>query len=465
MRVQRVKTSVLARFFFVSKGKINVDPVTQVCIIRVMENTDENQIQYYNLTKWALSLLQEKLAKINKRAAKKNFGCPELRLVDHETFYRVAPRDREAVDLGLKDYEEAVKIEYHKVSIEGDAPKFAGWDFLGTLDHVSIANHVMVNTVPGKTIPEQYFHAEPVCDHCGKVRYRKDTFVLQHENGEYKQVGRLCIRDFLGHDVAGLARYLQYVRELMGALDDEDSEYYGRGSAEAYSYDLKRTLEITVAVIRAFGWTSRAAARSDNTGATRATAADVMTILDPPRKGGRWLEAFKKTYLENRRPEEDAEEVRKVLEWVAEQEATNEYMHNVKAIANAEYVNYKTIGFAASMVAAYQRAMEKLRQRELQRRNSKNEWIGEEKQKIELTVDVIGVRYIENAYTGGSVALHRMRDPEGRVVTWFAYGSKDNNLEAGKKYKIKATVKKHDTYKDWKQTLVNRVKVLEELSD
>jgi len=49
-----------------------------------------------------------------------------------------------------------------------------------------------------------------------------------------------------------------------------------------------------------------------------------------------------------------------------------------------------------------------------------------------------------------------MIDKKGNVFVWFTKSYQE--WEAGDKFEIKGTVKKHDTYNDLKQTHLSRVK-------
>ncbi len=415
---------------------------------------NETEIQIYEVPNWNLSILKTEIKKINKRANK--IGCPELKITEHGITHRVHPSDAEKIAHGIKYLDDCVKIKYHKISIEGEPPKFAGWTFLGTLDHWTIDGAVLVKTVPSHTIPKQYYEATPECGHCNKIRRRKDTFVLQNESGEYKQVGRMCLKDFLGHDPSRIALHLTRIFEL---VDELESDYYGGGGGHiVYSYDLERVLALTTAIIRTCSWVARSAAKKVG---TTSTAEHVMSILNPPKTPDRSYKAFRKEVYENHDTEKDVNEAKKAITWVEDQETTNEYMHNIKAIAKAGVVNWKTVGYACSIIAAYQRAEERLRLKEIERKTRKNEWVGTEKERLEITVKVTGVQYIDGYY--GTTTLHKMVDEKGRTIVWFASGSKKNDLEAGKKYRITATIKKHDEYNDWKQTIVNRAKIVEEI--
>ena len=55
-----------------------------------------------------------------------------------------------------------------------------------------------------------------------------------------------------------------------------------------------------------------------------------------------------------------------------------------------------------------------------------------------------------------------MHAAAARTVVWFA---SNKTLDEGESYHVKLTVKKHDEYNGWKQTMVNRVSVLEMLGE
>src|SRR5258708_25065837 len=82
--------------------------------------------------------------------------------------------------------------------VDGIAPKIAGWSFIATL---SWDGEILVTrTGPGfdGRIDACSVRAGE-CDHCHTIRQRYDTYLVERETGERKQVGSSCIKDFLGH--------------------------------------------------------------------------------------------------------------------------------------------------------------------------------------------------------------------------------------------------------------------------
>lgn len=83
-----------------------------------------------------------------------------------------------------------------------------------------------------------------------------------------------------------------------------------------------------------------------------------------------------------------------------------------------------------------------------------NEYTGEIGKRQDFDVTCTKTLGIEGNY--GVRTMVKFADPDGRIIIWWATGEVE--LEVGKQYRIKATVKKHEEYKGWKQTIVTRAK-------
>lgn len=418
-----------------------------------------NEPTIYEIPEWNVETLHKEIAKLNKRAAK--LGAAPLELVEHGTREILHPKAQEQVDLGVNilPYEELPRITLHLFQIKGVAPKLAGWEFIGRLDHVTLPGEVIVNAVPGETVPEHFFKAEPVCGHCKKKRYRNDTFIMRHEDGPFIQVGRQCLKDFLGHDPSGIARYLTSIWKLLGSFGDEEDERWhgGYGNHLWWTYPHEKVLSITTAFIRSFGWVPRSTACPEE--GRPATADEVAYFMSPSFSTQERKDKEKLAEKVRWDAEKDGADAKGAMEWLKEQDANNEYMANLHTISRAEGVPVKLFGYWCSLVATYQRAQERLRVKMAQRKT--NEWFGNVKDRVEINVRVIGISYHDGAY--GTVAIHRMLDDAGRTVVWFA--NTRSGMSEGHRYHIKGTIKKHDEFQDWKQTVLTRVKMLEELED
>ncbi len=97
-------------------------------------------------------------------------------------------------------------------------------------------------------------------------------------------------------------------------------------------------------------------------------------------------------------------------------------------------------------------AIERQKQRETEGRES--EYVGEVKDRIEFEAEVTGVYGTEGFY--GHTDIVKFKDADNNQFTWFA--SDYTNLRTGDRISIKGTVKKHDDYRDIKQTVLTRCK-------
>ena len=355
--------------------------------------------------------------------------------------------------------------EVFALEVVGKAPKFDGWALIGCLSPISLDDgkaENIIRAVPGESVPSEYRDRVGECDHCQLKRRRSETFVVRHDNGETKMVGRTCLKDFLGHKnphaLAAAAEILMSLNDLCGDAEGED---WGMGGSHAPScWNLEHFLLVTSAVIRKEGWLSKAKAGEWGT----STASHVLGFLNPTPLGFRkaeeseWLEEIGEMMKE----EKFREGAEAAKDWATELEpGDNDYLYNLNLLARAGYVESRTSGLAASMITAYRRAKDLDAEGRKREPKSESHHVGTLKKRAEFTVTC--GRIFENEGHYGVTGIHRMTDPEGNDLVWFASGS-TKWLEEGETYLVKATPKKHDEFRGRKQTVVSRLAILKELS-
>jgi hypothetical protein len=415
----------------------------------------QSQVKTYAIPSWNVDVLKANIAKLNKRADK--LGCDHIKLVAHGVRSIVDPVYQMKMQEGrVFNVENPPMIKIHDVELVGAGPKLNGWKFIGTLDHHTVPGSVIVKGVPGEHIPSEFYHNDATCNHCNTIRYRTETFILENvETGEFKQVGRQCIKDFLGHNPSRIASLLTQIYKMIDELGDPDSDYYG-GGAPVYVYDKLDVLMWSFAIIKTFGWVSRSAAEYSN---KQATADNVAWLMLPPAND-KERQAQKDFVADiNRNDEEDLADAKAAIAWVLEQDETNDYIHNLQALAAGADISIKMFGYWCSLASTYMRAMDKLREAEKQ--NKTNAYVGEIKKRQDFDVEVVSVNTCDGYY--GITFIYKFLDKDGHTLVWFA--SNEADMRIGGKYNVKATVKKHDEYKGWKQTIVNRVKINKVLED
>jgi len=416
----------------------------------------------YAVLEWKVDHLLGLIDRLNRKARK--LGCAEIHAtVAGEEYKTFPPRKLYPGD----DFPAPPRIiRFVLLDIEGDAPSLNGWTFIGTVEHGEGPNGGKANilrAVPGHTIPEDYRHTAPVCEHCRTARYRRDTYVVQHEDGTTKQIGKQCLKDFLGHaSPHQYAAFAVSVAELFADLDytcpDEDSvEYSGHGGGYWY-FEASHYLPWVVASIRAYGWKSATQARDYGGIATASAAIDCMMERDQT-----------KVKDEAKPTDADAALAEAALAWIhaadAEWYADNQYRTNLYYLAQREFLGFRDLGLIASLIPTYTKAM----QIELEQKKARAEshHIGEVGKRGTWTMTCTRIHETDGGQFGPTY-ITSFIEGDGNRVVWFASaaprylvdGCCEAYVEQGDVVEIKATVKEHGEYKGIPQTIITRAKIL-----
>lgn len=386
--------------------------------------------------------LEKRLVKLAKRAEK--LGCPiawtwgAQKLVPSMVQCE-AHTGRTCLDCDGSGTQK-VLCSYDVITVSTARPSFAGWQFLGTLNHTEIVGSVLRRMVPGIECPAEAIAAAPgQCDHCKKVRNRTETFVVRHEDGTVRVIGRNCIRDFLGHKSPdAIADGLSFVWAVEGALDEE-SQFGGGGGGGAHMLGeyVLQALAVAFAVVRIEG--SYKPASFD-----RSTRSIMTTVLFGWGRAGK---DARDTYVVTLA---DCERAWAALEWLSEQAPTNDFMHNLLAVAGAEFVRGKQLGFLAAIIPAYDREAIK---RSAPKAPSTH--VGEVGKR-----GTLGVGTVERIFTfdgqWGTSFVFLIRLESGAIVKWKASRGGEDWLVPGARVAVLGTVKAHVDYKGTPQTEITR---------
>jgi len=383
----------------------------------------------------------DQIERLNRKARK--IGCPEIKVRELES-YTVTSKE------GTK------ARRYFEVEVSGETPQYNGWTFIASLQHLPADNdkeRMLIRSIPGENIPEEYHNRGRVCDHCNQKRYRKDTYIVRHTDGTHKQVGSTCIKDFLGHNNPHL---LATWAETILSADDiatscEDPDLFGGSRGNSWNlFTLDKYLETVAAIIRVQGWVSRGKAYDYGMYATADLAYDIA--YRGWNKPNRAVEVEKKI---GQPTVEDIETTQKAIEWAknfSQKELINDYLFNINTIAESGLVNASMIGYAASIVSSYLRT---LVQTKTKKNFTESKYISTVGEKDTFTLELLKTVPIDG-YRYSSV-LHIFKDNKGNRLVWF---SSSKTLEEDKTYNVKATVKAHSEYKGIKQTVLTRIKEL-----
>jgi len=139
-----------------------------------------------------------------------------------------------------------------------------------------------------------------------------------------------------------------------------------------------------------------------------------------------------------------------ILYLKADDSNKNDYIHNLSILFKNGSCDHRSLPLLASAVPTYHRETVKFEEK---KELKKSEWFGEVGLRNEYEFKLLTHRSWENNY-GSTTHLNRMVDRNGNIVVWF--GSKKIGPE-GEWVRCNATIKKHDEYKEVKNTIVTRV--------
>ena len=303
-----------------------------------------------------------------------------------------------------------------------------GWEFIACLDHTE--KGVIIRKLSEETIPEKYHNSKGNCDHCNQSRYRTKTLVLKHRSGVFCEVGTSCLQDFLGNNVRDSVQIFEYLQDLR-SLEDYGSYSEDMGYAKSNTYPLATYLSLACEIVSRKGFISKKESEEKDVPATCMIAWDSISqkkVVDPKH----------------------LDKAKMIIEWAKnlsdDKCMKSDYMHNLRVIANNDYVCPKTYGFAASMLVAYERANEV--------RENTSTFQGKVGEKLYLRVRVNKV--IDFATGHGYCHFHIMNDECGNVYVWKA---SEKRLEPGT-YLLEGKVKQHTEYKGVLQTHITRCKIV-----
>ena len=392
----------------------------------------------------ALDGLKGRIAEANKKAARLDVEPLTLTLGETDT-----------VEQFVGGFPTGEVLVFVNGTITGTTPRLNGWAFIASLE--LFEDTAIIRSIPGEECPPEHRNRGNICDHCGHNRRRTVTYVVRHDDGTTKTVGRNCLKDFMGqsrHNPESIALMFRYITELLESLE-EGEDYGGGGSGGGKTYDLQGTLELTSAVISAYGWVSKTMV--DEGKAYGETTADLvrsyLTAQPDQYKGDAELVAKVNAAKDAKRDTTDAEAA---IAWLTgdDLDVSSDYIQSIQAIAKRGWVANKHMGFACSIIQAYRREVARLA-KEAAKALVNSQHIGTIGKRETFTLKVNRLIFSDGFY--GLTIIHLMEDKDGNVFKWFSSGPE---LDEGEFLTVKATVKDHGEYQGTKETVLTRVKAV-----
>lgn len=392
--------------------------------------------------------LEKKMATIQKKCAK-----------SHCSFkYEIVGEDfRTTVDNDGKEY----TAKYFQVEVEGTA-QYESWRFVATLDHHKEGNVVRAFDTEIE-IPEKYKTCGPTCEHCNKIRSRKDTYLIYNEEkNEFKQVGKSCLQEFTNGLSAEDVAFFVSVYDAMEAAGGYS------GSSFTRYIEVEYILQYAFECYKHWGYQKSANSYADENGylptGYRSTKDRVVDYYYINRAMQAQRDALRKEMDEvgfNADSNYAKESAAKALQWIRNEDPDNEYLRNLKVICSDQYTDYRSLGILVSLTTAYERHLGKLaayekKQKAQAEEKKASEYVGEVGQRLTVNCKTFTcVSSWGNLY--GMTFLYKFTDENDNVYIWYASKCIDDD-DTQVVTSITGTVKDHSEYNGLKQTVLTRCK-------
>ena len=393
----------------------------------------ENAVSSFLIPVQNRGVLEAKLTKLQKRAQKLELLKISWTWGEEVTIDRTLDDGRRVGTLWVN------------ISVSTERPCFAGWEFLGVLNHTDVPGQILRKMIPGIPAPVEAVNAVAgQCDHCQKARARLETFVVRHEeDGRVKIVGRNCLADFLGHaSPAQLAGSLSYVLDVFGAC--EDAGEGGGGGKWVFAEKTLHLLALSCLLCRLDGGFKPRAFEE------RATATVLGQLVWPSKRPEeqRASEEFHRQLTLA-----DCERAWAALSWLADVRDGNDFIHNIRIIAGAGSTTAKNLGLLCAIVPAFDREAG----RRVVKPAIESAHVGEVGARADFGRGVVERCFsFDNQWGGGTLVIIRLTS--GAVLKWAASRT-DQWVVPGVTVEVAGTVKRHAEYKGTPQTEISRAKL------
>lgn len=319
--------------------------------------------------------------------------------------------------------------------IEGKPVAYSGWTFVAKVEWVN--GQPVVTGSPWYEGPQvdRSTLVQGACDHCGYNRRRTAVVVVENADGDRKQVGKQCLKDYLGQELTPGWFSEDDTFESLGGYD-------GNGLALS---NLLHTLTWAACVVRTHGFVP---ARDEN----RATTKSLVSLALEPRPSNRYRAELWEELQNSLDLPVDNAQAQKILDFARGLEGDSDYVQNVRAVLATEdgFYNPKYDGLVVSLAGVYAREVEK--QAREQAAPVVEEEYGKVGERVTVTLTAVSSRAFDSAY--GTTYANTFTG-EGHRFKWLT-GTR--SFETGETITVKATIKGYDEWDGRKFTVLTRCK-------
>jgi len=412
-----------------------------------MSNAPALLFRSVTLPSFRMEAVESVLGKLAKKAAKLGCKAPTIKVVKEYRINVSGSLDKPDW-VAMSDFE----ISYEVMAVAG------GWKFLASIETVDQVDGVNRNRVNGPGLDAEvakgYILVEQKCDHCGHNRNRKQTYIVQNEAGETRQIGSTCLREYMGVDPAAAIAGVSFDAAIQSIGEGDDQWGYGSSAPRVWSLDAVAAAALSL--ISHNGFVSAAQA-AEFSGKAR-TGNDMLTLLARGNPNlSDWYAKMEPTEANKAAAAAIVERLkaRILSDYRNDPTKLDGFSFKLGLILNREFADYKDFQLFASSV---NREAGEMARASAPKSLVKNDWLPGAAVgcKVEVKATISMVKGLETAW--GSSTLVKFVTEDGYSLTTF-YSGDSQSFNAGAVVKVKGTVKRLEDGKFGKQTLLTRVKV------
>lgn len=431
-----------------------------------------------------LAIFNEKLTDLNKKFAKKGLPLINCSMTSEVIEEKLSDEELSSMFNGqYHPYAEYRKYTLYTATLSSDFEqtnlKGIDCEFEGVVSLVEANENDKIFTFKNNNYSHLLSNCK--CDECGKKISRNKYLVFSKVGKEVKTrddlvvLGTSCAKNYFPFDIERYFGYLESAFTELGGYDEYSGSFGGCSSKyHTLSAIFNATLAVTdnlkvyqkegVTKSDVFGWMN-----NDKIGKYDRYR-DVYPMPQNPiafEDVISWIdEEFNKDDVRN-----DFEMNARTVFYKTLDDGTRELRHDI----HEKYIGIAVYGFFSAKQNHDRMVAKKVAEEKRAIENAKVEYYGAVGDKFELTLTFDKTFGFEGAY--GFTYIHLFHDDENHCFKWSSSngtykveydktadfgGVEYCEFEVGHKYIMKGTVKAHNEYKNVKQTVITRCKVLDD---
>lgn len=330
---------------------------------------------------------------------------------------------------------------FREIEVEGFVGA-TGWEYVGRIERLSDNQNVVTYIGEHELDLSSYNHCIPTCEHCGRDIRRNFTYIVHNtDTGEFKQVGRTCLKDYTGIDL----EYVAYLASLEKATREYSIERRFNGR-EYVKVD--EIVKILSECCRQNGGKYIKESSPKHKYTTIKTAITIYNIIERGYVYHEYVMEMANRFDINN--EENLEILGKIRNY-------NGCDENLKVMINCSFAPFSFISTIAEEVFKYYKDIDEPEEVKV----TDSEFYGKVGDRFEIPVDKFeysgSFDTQINDYTSIHTIIYKFYSGK-HVFSWFT--SKYIEIDDDSIIKsIKGTIKAHNTYKGVNETIVTRCKV------